>query len=242
MLEVKNLSIKAQDKIIVDDISFSLKRGIVTALIGKSGVGKSLCATGIFGIFTNGTSGKITLNFNNEPVKNPSKIISTIMQNPRTAFSPILSIGSHAKSILKANDMLDQNFDQLLKTELKNVGLKDEVADRYPFELSGGMLQRAMIALALITKPKFLIADEPTTDLDAITQTEILSLLSKLVKQKNMGLLLITHDFGVINAFADEILVLEDTKIVEKADKNEIFTSPKSKSSRELLNAYEALK
>lgn len=241
MLEIKNLNIFSNERTIINDINFKLKSGTITALVGKSGAGKSLCSLGIFNEFAPDLNGNVKLELDGKKLEKPSKFISLIMQNPRTAFSPLLNIKSHAKSILKSNSMLDDSFNTTLNKALQSVGLEEKVAQKYPFELSGGMLQRAMIALAIITKPKFLIADEPTTDLDAIIQTEILSLLSKIIKEQNMGLLLITHDFGVILNFADEILVLENGKIVENTSKLAIFTDPKSKSAKELLTAYKAL-
>lgn len=209
------------------DINFSLKHSKITALIGKSGSGKSLSAAAIFG-FT-------PQNFKSSVKTNVSvNKISMIMQNPKTAFNPLLTIHAHAKES-RANDT------EILEA-FSDVGLDKSMLKKYPFELSGGMLQRAMIALAILKKPEFLIADEPTTDLDLITQNKILERLEYLKIKKSLGILLITHDFGVVYRVADEILVMSGGKIVERGSKDEIFNSPKTAYTKELLGSYYAFK
>ncbi|MDL0089965.1 ATP-binding cassette domain-containing protein [Campylobacter gastrosuis] len=209
------------------DIKFSLKRSKITALIGKSGSGKSLSAAAIFG-------------FTPPNFKSSTKIgvstdkIAMIMQNPRTAFNPLLTLYTHAKESGASKAQILEAF--------SDAQLQEAVLKKYPFELSGGMLQRAMIALSILKKPEFLIADEPTTDLDLIMQSKILELLLNLRAKKGLGILLITHDFGVVYKMADEILVMSGGKIVERGSKDEIFNAPKTAYTKELLGSYYAFK
>ncbi|CAD7286949.1 ATP-binding cassette domain-containing protein [Campylobacter suis] len=230
-MRVKNLSVFDGKKVLVDALSFTLKEGEITALIGKSGSGKSLSAMALLEL--------TPVNLRSELSLEGDVKFALIMQNPRTAFNQIVSIKTHCLESIKASGV-KKNLDDVVKI-LADVGLGADTLDRYAFELSGGQLQRVMIAIALVCEAKFIIADEPTTSLDLLVQAKILELLSELVKRKNIGILLITHDFSVVAKLADDVIVMSEGRIVEQAKSSEIFTKPKHNATKELLEAHFAL-
>lgn len=236
-LEVKNLCIKNGDFYIVKNLNLSVTQGEISALVGKSGSGKTLSSMTLLNQIPSNlsVSGEILLDgakFNTKT----NRILSYIMQNPQSAFNPLWSILSHAKETQNANfGAVDEN--EIYQT-LELVGLKREVAKLYPFEMSGGMLQRAAIALSLLQKTPFLIADEATTSLDLIAQDVILEILQNLVVQKNIGILVITHDFGVVAKIAKNVFVIDNGEIVETGDVCEIFQNPTKEPTKQLLQAH----
>ncbi|MGG7048017.1 MULTISPECIES: ATP-binding cassette domain-containing protein [unclassified Campylobacter] len=230
-MRVKNLSVFDGKKVLVDALNFTLKEGEITALIGKSGSGKSLSAMTLLGLTPANLRSELSLEGD---VK-----FALIMQNPRTAFNQIVSIKTHFLESIKASGA-KKSLDDVVKI-LADVGLGADTLDRYAFELSGGQLQRVMIAISLVCEAKFIIADEPTTSLDLLVQAKILELLSELVKRKNIGILLITHDFSVVAKLADDVIVMSEGRIVEQAKSSEIFTKPKHSATKELLEAHFAL-
>ncbi|MCI6988598.1 MAG: ATP-binding cassette domain-containing protein [Campylobacter sp.] len=241
-LELRNLNIYNGKNQLIYDLNITLNLGKITALLGKSGSGKTLTSMAMMGFLpTNLTKTSGELKFDGKAI-DPSlargKIFSNIMQNPKTAFNQILKVKTHAIETLKASKNYDKNYKALILQTLKKVGLEDRVYELYPFEMSGGMLQRAMIAMALLAKPKFIIADEPTTDLDMVSQIKILKLL-KDISSSGIGMLLITHDLGVVRALADDIYLINSGKIIEKATTSEFFNSPKTAISQNLIATYE---
>nr|WP_317402905.1 nickel ABC transporter permease subunit NikC [uncultured Helicobacter sp.] len=216
---------KTRDSIMLDSstpllssIDLELKRGECVALLGRSGSGKSLIAYALQGFLADNltqTSGEVRLNGAMvNPISYRGRAFISIMQNPRTCFNPLLSIHTHCKESLKA---LKKPYDKAFILEcFQQARLDSKYLESYPFELSGGMLQRAMIALALLTQAPFIIADEPSSDLDKRKANEILSTLKSLQKQKSLGILLITHDLEVVAEYADYVNVISQGRIIEK--------------------------
>jgi oligopeptide/dipeptide ABC transporter ATP-binding protein len=168
------------------------------------------------------------------------KEISMIFQEPMTSLSPMYTIGNQIMENIQLHSRMNKREARQLSIDmLGNVGIPrpDRLVDEYPFRLSGGMRQRAMIAMALSCNPRVLIADEPTTALDVTTQANILDLMQELQKQYNMALLFITHDLGVVAEIADEVAVMYLGKIVEKSDVNTIFNSPRHPYTQALLRS-----
>lgn len=231
----------------VRDVSLRILPGKVTALVGESGSGKSVLGQTIMGLHprTASTSGRILFN-DIEKSASPVDLLSLpkdgpemrsirgnriglVFQEPMTSFSPLHTISNQIDEALRVHTTLSpkERYETLLDT-LDLVGFSNpaKVCNMYPFELSGGMRQRAMIAMALICRPALLIADEPTTALDVTIQAQILKLLRDLQARLNMSMLLITHDLGVVANIADEVAVIYQGEIMEAGPVNEIFRSP----------------
>lgn len=255
-LEVKNLkthfhldegTVKA-----VDGVSFKMKKGKTFGVVGESGCGKSVTARSILRL-EEVTDGEIILHRNGETLdlaKMPAtseelrkirgKEISMIFQEPMTAFSPVHTIGSQIEEAILLHQDVDQEEARKIAAEgLRRVGIPkpEERLDSYSFELSGGMLQRAMISMAISCNPNLLIADEPTTALDVTIQAQILDLLLQLQEELGMAIMLITHDMGVVAEMADEVAVMYLGKIVELAPVEKLFYDPKHPYTRALLKS-----
>lgn len=260
MLEVNNLSTwirtpQQADRQIINDISFQINPGEVFALIGESGSGKSMTALSILRILPNNASyaknsqivlhGQDVLNI---PEKNMRKIrggdIAMIFQDPMTSLNPIFTAGQQIVEVLRLHREM---YGRLAYIEalrlLEAVNLPNPVRtfNNFPHELSGGMQQRVMIAMALACKPSLLIADEPTTALDVTTQAQILDLLRNLQKKENMSMLFITHDLGIASNIADNIAVMQTGRIVEQNTCKEFFAAPKDPYSIKLLHSLPAM-
>lgn len=231
-IKVNNLSIFENEKTIVDNINFSLTFGKTLALLGPSGSGKSLIATAIMGYVASNLRLNADIAFENI---NQKQDLAFIMQNPRTAFNPLFTISNCILESLKAKNI--KRNDDKINEVLKSVELDKSILKLYAHQCSGGMLQRVMIAIALLSDAKFIIADEPTSDLDLLSQKAVLDILKKL----NIGLLLITHDFGVVAHLADDVCVIESGRILEKNTCINLFKSPKTQLSKNLINAHLAL-
>lgn len=352
ILEIKNLSVASAQKSLVNRINLRLQSGKITALVGKSGSGKTLSALAICGflppnlrfegeilldgaqirngelvrenskkfslsrsLFKNGSrssgaadavqnlgaansargdiSGGAGLNLrgdelagsaNEEPQiktsagekprirtrggasedlkgsageisqngedkilqsaaaqRGSGKIFANIMQNPRTAFNPLLSMRAHIAETMRAAGGFGEGARGEIAQTLRSVGLGESVLGLYPHQLSGGQLQRVMIALALFTRARFIIADEPTTDLDLAVQSTILRLLRQIASERGIGVLLITHDFGVTASIADRVAVMSEGEIVERGSVREIFAAPQQAVTKELIAAHLSL-
>ena len=247
-LTIENLSVNSGSKPLVSHLSLTINSGEILALIGASGSGKSITCTASQGVLPHGltqTSGRLLINGNPIPAEQVrGRYVSTIMQNPRSAFNPVHTMWQHALETLSAahgttpNDAKEQ-----VTQQMQNAGLTDvsSVLKLYPHEMSGGMLQRMMIALVMLSNSPFLFADEPTTDLDLVMQASILNLLESLVKSHRLGMLLVTHDMGVVARMAQRVMVMDRGQIVERADISELFTHPKHPITRELISAHLAL-
>lgn len=243
-LELHNITLAAE-RPLVQGVSLTLRSGRVLALVGGSGSGKSLTCAAALGVLPAGvrqTAGELALNGQAvTPQSLRGRQVATIMQNPRSAFNPLFTMATHARETCRAlGKSLD---DAALIATLASVGLEEaeRVLGLYPFEMSGGMLQRMMIALAVLSDAPFIIADEPTTDLDALAQARILELLEDQMRQRAPGMLLVTHDMGVVARLADEVAVMENGKIVERGDVQTLFRAPQHPVTQNLVSAHLAL-
>lgn len=243
-IELQNITLTA-DRPLVHGVSLSLKRGRVLALVGGSGSGKSLTCAAALGILPAGvrqTAGTLLADGKHiSPCDLRGVKIATIMQNPRSAFNPLHTMAAHARETgLALGKPAD---DATLIQTLEAVGLEnaERVLKLYPFEMSGGMLQRMMIAMAVLCDAPFIVADEPTTDLDVVAQARILDLLESIMQRRAPGMLLVTHDMGVVARLADDVAVMDNGNIVEQGDVETVFNAPKHSITRNLVSAHLAL-
>lgn len=224
----------------VDGVSFDLHAGKTLALVGESGCGKSVTALSIMRLIPE-PPGKISADgvyFHDRNLLDLSPVqmrkirgndISMIFQEPMTSLNPVFKVGSQIASVLRLHRNLSKDEGREAAVDLlEQVGIPSprERIDDFPHQMSGGMRQRVMIAMALACDPDVLIADEPTTALDVTIQAQILDLLRSLQAERNMAILLITHDLGVVAEMAHEVAVMYAGKICEKASVNELYTNP----------------
>ncbi|MFV0466105.1 MAG: ABC transporter ATP-binding protein [Lachnospiraceae bacterium] len=234
----------------VRGIDMEIKMGEIHGLVGESGCGKSMTAKSIMRLHDEKSmiyQGEIIYNEKNIFELKPKDIqavrgkeISMIFQDPMTALNPLRTIGSQLDEILLIHKICNKsNVKQHSIRLLEDVGIHPAVDryQQYPFEMSGGMLQRVGIAMAISCEPKLLIADEPTTALDVTVQEQILKLIAELQKQRNMSVLIITHNFGVVAEICDRVSVMYSGKIVESGEVREIFYHPRHPYTRDLLNS-----
>jgi oligopeptide/dipeptide ABC transporter ATP-binding protein len=254
LLEIKNLNVRfplsGGDILAVRDVSVSIRKGRTLGIVGESGCGKSVMAYSILrlvpppGVIDSGSilyQGRDIVRMNeNEVRKVRGKEIAMIFQEPMTSLNPVFTVGYQImESITLHMGMPDNEAREYAAELLNSVGIPDPAQrlDSYPHELSGGMRQRAMIAMALSTSPSILIADEPTTALDVTIQAQILDLLMKIQDERKMSLLLITHDLGIVANIADEIAIMYAGEIVEYGTTADIFRKPGHPYTRGLFNA-----
>jgi oligopeptide/dipeptide ABC transporter ATP-binding protein len=234
----------------VDDVSFALHGGQTLALVGESGCGKSVTALSIMRLLS--SPGRViggTINFKGQDLlslpeaamrKIRGKSVAMIFQEPMTSLNPVMRIGDQIGEALKIHtDLSKQAIRQEVMGLLEKVRIAspEQRIDQYPHEMSGGMKQRVMIAMALACKPDLLIADEPTTALDVTIQAQILDLLSDLQKDLGMAILLITHNLGVVAQFAQDVIVMYASKIAERAEVKTLFQDPSHPYTRALLKS-----
>ena len=232
----------------VDGVSFHVKKGEVLGLVGESGCGKSTTGFGILKILPgNATvSGKIVLDGEDLVKKSEKEMqrvrgkdVSMIFQDPMTSLNPIMKVKDHFIETIKTHrpDVSESEALDMTAKALEEVGIDPIRMNDYPFQFSGGMRQRVMIALSIVLNPKLVIADEPTTSLDVIVQAQILELLKKLKEEHDMSMILITHDLGVVAEMADRIAVMYAGHLVELADSDSIYHNPKHPYTKALLSS-----
>ena len=237
----------------VDGISFEIARGEVLGLVGESGCGKSVTSLSVLrlvsapGRITQGEiwwEGKDLAQFSEAQMRAiRGNEISMIFQEPMTSLDPLYTVGQQIGEALKLHQNLQgQAARQKAIDVLRDVGIDDaQRVDAYPHQLSGGMRQRVMIAIALSCHPDLLIADEPTTALDVTVQARILDLLREMRRQRNMAILLITHNMGLVAEMCDRVAVMHSGKIVEQAPVEELFAAPRHPYTQGLLKAIPTL-
>lgn len=238
----------------VDDVSFEVAEGEFLGLVGESGCGKSITALSIMRlIYPPGRISGGSIKFKGEELTAATEDrmreirgndIAMIFQDPMTSLNPVFTVGEQIAEALRLHRKLDKKAAWAAAIDaMKEVSIPgaERRASDYPHQLSGGMRQRVMIAMALACDPELLIADEPTTALDVTIQAQILELLDELRRSRNLAVLLITHDLGVVAEAADRVCVMYTGKIVEESGVDEIFAEPKHPYTRGLLNSVPKL-
>lgn len=241
IIDIQNLTISTPDnKMLVNDVSLKIPKGKVVGIVGESGSGKSLTMKHLMGILPENLN--ISQNaafFEDKAIQQNDVLpISMIFQDPMTSLNPLRTVGYHLLEVIQRYQKIDKSNAQKVAIDmLEKVGISqpDARMNQYPFELSGGMRQRIMIAMALLAKPKVLIADEPTTALDVTIQQQILSLIFKLQQEMGLTVIIVSHDFGVIAGMCDEVVVMNGGKIVEKGSVQDIFYDARHIYTKKLL-------
>ncbi|MDR0917156.1 MAG: ABC transporter ATP-binding protein [Oscillospiraceae bacterium] len=254
LLQVYNLSVGVQqgDRYFpaVDDIEFSMREGEILGLVGESGCGKSMTALAIAGLLSDNLrvdSGSIVFEQQDilhitekEKVRLRGKDISMVFQEPMSSLNPLMKIGKQVAEVLLLHN---KRTAKEAATDVRNVLIKvglpdpDKVMRSYPHQLSGGMQQRVMIAMAIIARPKLLIADEPTTALDVTMQAQILDLLTSINREYKIAILFISHDLGVVSRFCHRMAVMYAGKIVEEGTVYNIFNNPVHEYTKGLIGS-----
>ncbi len=254
VLSIKNLKtyfyLEEQVVKAVDGVSLDVYSGRITAIVGGSGSGKSVMSLSILDLVDSPgkiIDGEIWLNGINlrnlrekQLLQIRGKEISMIFQEPTSSMNPVLKVKTHLFEVIRTNqqDLSKQEAVSMCKAVLARVGLRntEQILESYPFELSGGMCQRVMVAMGLLAQSKVLIADEPTSSLDLTTQAAILEELMHL-KNEGMAVILITHDLGVVAQMADDVYVVKDGKVVDSGTVYEVFEAPTHEYTKSLLAA-----
>lgn len=259
LLEVKDLTtVFAGDygkNTSVDHVSFHVDQGEVVCIVGESGCGKSVTSLSIMGLLGKGgavVDGSVLFDGKNLLVMKEKELdqirgdeLTMIFQDPLTSLNPVFTVGSQLTESIRIHMHLSKEQSRQRAIDLlTKVGMPDaeHVIKKYPHTLSGGMRQRVMIAMALSCNPKLLIADEPTTALDVTIQAQIMKLLKELQQEKNMAMILITHDIGLVANTADRVLVMYAGQIIEEADAEEIFAHPKHPYTQALLDTVPTIR
>ncbi|NJP39300.1 ABC transporter ATP-binding protein [Alkalicoccus luteus] len=255
LLEVQNLhtgfNIEGETHYAVKDVSFTVNPKEVVCIVGESGCGKSVMSLSIMDLLPkhNGKIDKGHILFKGNDLvplteeemnQIRGKDISMIFQEPMTALNPVLTIGYQMDEVLfNHTDTRKEEIRKKSVQLLQQVGISraDQIVNEYPHQLSGGMRQRVMIAMAIACQPQLLIADEPTTALDVTVQAQILELITKIQEEVGMAMLLITHDLGVVAEMADRVVVMYAGQVVEDTDVDRLFYEPKHPYTKALLDS-----
>lgn len=249
LISLQGLSIKTSSdgRSLTSDVNISLIEGEALGIVGESGSGKTLTALSILGLLPRGVevaSGEISFNGENLLSIDPERLreirgkeISMVYQDPMTALNPVMTVGNQLLEVLDCHNHDVKDPESHVKQSLIEVGIPDpdRALKSYPHEFSGGMRQRVVIAMSLLLSPKLLIADEPTTALDVTIQRQILSLVSKQRSRRQMSMLWITHDLGVVANLVDRVAVMYAGRIVEVGTTKQIFNSPQHPYTQGLL-------
>jgi peptide/nickel transport system ATP-binding protein len=255
VLDVRNVSVRIRlpgDRFVhaVDDVSLTVEPGEIVAVVGESGCGKTMLAMSVLGLLPAGaeiTSGEVRFGDDDLRRVTPARMrdirgrqIGMIFQEPMSSLNPVLTIGRQISEVMERHEGLSRSQARARTLELLDlVGIPDAKRriDQYPHEMSGGMAQRAVIALAIACRPRLLLADEPTTALDVTIQAGILRIIDDLRGQLKMAVVLITHDLGVVSDIADRVMVMYAGRSVEQAGVVDLFAAPQHPYTLGLLGA-----
>lgn len=258
LLDVKNLKIKfcsrGTETEAVKSINFSMRENESVAIVGESGSGKTVTAMSLTRLLPPppvcSVSGEILFDGKDISAMNATELrkirgrqISYIFQEPSTSLNPVFTIGFQIAEAIKLHFPEEKNVRQLVVESLREVGIRDPEKryDSYPHELSGGMQQRAMIAMALSCRPRLLVADEPTTALDVTIQKQIIDLLKSVREKRKNSLLLITHNFGIISELCERVIVMFRGNIVEEGTCADVLHNPQHPYTKALINCIPRL-
>ncbi|PIC58032.1 peptide ABC transporter ATP-binding protein [Sporosarcina sp. P12(2017)] len=247
MIDVRDLTINIKGKHITQHVNFTIPRGRITSLIGESGSGKSMTVSALLGMLPVDAKvsgyvmyeGRNVLDASDQEMESVRKQdIFTIFQDASNSFNPSVKMGRqlYAFSGERIGDTVDV-FNEKMKLILDQLGLSWDVVEQYPVQLSGGMLQRCMIACAFYVEPALLIADEPTSALDMVLQKEFIQLLIRLNEERNTTILLITHDLDIVAEAAHEMAVMQQGTIVETGTVETVFSNPHHAYTKRLLKS-----
>lgn len=249
LLEIKNVNLSIGSTHVLRDLSLSLYPGEVLGLVGESGCGKSMTANAIFQLLPPSSFclGEINFLGKNLLALNSKEMsvmrgtsLGLILQDPALSLNPLMKIGKQLVDGLCFHKKISSiQAKEIASLWLQRVGLRDVQTHmrQYPHEMSGGMKQRVLIAMALMTQPSLLIADEPTTALDMTTQAIILDLLKRIQQEENLTLLFITHDLGIVANYCDKVAVMYAGSVVETGSVEEVFSRPRHPYTKILLEA-----
>ena len=251
ILDVKNLHITFEQpkvsKQILEDVSFSVKAGKCLGILGESGSGKSMTTKAVLGLLNRDFKISGSATFEGSDLLQMSdgdlrtlrgSAIGMILQNPMTCFDPLYKIGNQIYETFDAHGIFPRNQykEEAIKIlEKMHIHDPEGVLQKFPHQLSGGMLQRVMIGIAMSMNPRLLICDEPTTAIDSITQYEIIKEFQRIKAESNVGMLFITHDVSVISHIADEVIVLNKGKLVDSGSFSDILKNPKDPYTKLLI-------
>ncbi|MCD2498210.1 MULTISPECIES: ABC transporter ATP-binding protein [Microbacterium] len=249
ILQIRGLNVdivppRAERIAILHDVDLTIERGTVMGVVGESGSGKTMLLRALMSILPQRAERRwdtCLVDGVDLTAPRPARpAMAMVFQDPLTSFNPLRRIGGHLREVVRRFTALrGADAERACIAALTDVGIPDpaRVMRSYPHELSGGMRQRAMIAMALLAEPELLVADEPTTALDATVQAQILALIHRLQAQRNLSVLIVTHDLGVVAALCDQVTVMKDGAVVETGAVDEVFAAPKHPYTRSLLAA-----
>ncbi len=252
VLDIRDLTVAIGDKKVIDGVSISLEPGRITALVGESGSGKTLTALAILDLLPGAANrekgemvfkGRDMFRLDGEGKRKiRGNDIAMVFQEPFTALNPVMRVGDQIAETIRAHTVLNgPEIHARIGDLMELVKLLPDVTLQYPHELSGGMRQRVLLAMAMSCSPEALILDEPTTALDVSIQKHVLDLIKSIQREKGLTILFITHDFSVVNMIADEVCVMKDGSIVEAGAKEKVLRFAEHPYTRQLIECIPRL-